>query len=89
MCLKNRTDSAEIYYITEKDLFGDHLQIDDCYTAVFIQKKVIISKGTDGHENPPFKYIPHRRMYYCTSELPVSGKISGGSRPSAKGLISV
>ena len=86
MCLKNRTDIAEIYYIKEKDLFGDHLQIDDCYTAVFIQKKVIISKGTDGHENPPPKYEPHKRMYYCTSEQPaVSGKISGRSRPSAKG----
>ena len=39
MCLKNRTDIAEIYYIKEKDLFGDHLQIDDCYKAVFIKKK--------------------------------------------------
>ena len=75
-CLKNRTDIAEIYYIREKDLFGDHSEIDDCYTAVFIHKKVIISKGTDGHENPPPKYEPHKRMYYCTSEQPVSGKIA-------------
>ena len=84
-CLKNRTDIAEIYYIREKDLFGDHSEIDDCYTAVFIHKKVIISKGTDGHENPPPKYEPHKRMYFCTSEQPVSGKISDRSRPSAKG----
>ena len=41
-----------------------------------IHKKVIISKGTDGHENPPPKYEPHKRMYYCTSEQPVSGKIA-------------
>ena len=75
-CLKNRTDIAEIYYIREKDLFGDHSEIDDCYTAVFIHKKVIISKGTDGHENPPPKYEPHKRMYYCTLEKPVSGKIT-------------
>ena len=46
---------------------------------------MIISKGTDGHKNPPPKYEPHKRMYYSTSEQPVSEKISGRSRPSAKG----
>ena len=70
------TDIGEIYYIKEKDLFGDHSEIDDCYTAVFIHKKVIISDRTDGYENPPLKYEPHKRMYYCTSEQPVSGKIA-------------
>ena len=48
MCLKNRTDIAEIYYIKEKDLFGDHLQIDDCYKAVFIQKKWSFQRGQMG-----------------------------------------
>ena len=78
MWLKNRTDIAEIYNIKEKDLFGNHSQIDDFYTAVFIHKKVIISKGTDGHENRPPKYEAHKRMYYCTSEHP---KIRMGRPP--------
>ena len=74
MCLKNRTDIAEIYYIKEKDLFGAHSQIDDCYTAVFIHKKVIISRGTDGRENPRPRYIPHQRMYLCKSQQSITGK---------------
>jgi len=73
-CLKNRTDIALIYYIKEKDLFGAHSQIDECYTAVFIHKKVIISR--DGHEEPPPKFEPHKKMYFCKTEE--SGNI--GSR---------
>ena len=44
---------------------------------MFIHKKVVISDRTGGHGNPPPKYEPHKRMYYCTSEQPVSGKIAG------------
>lgn len=65
-CLKNRTDIALIYYIKEKDLFGAHSQIDECYTAVFIHKKVIISPN--GHEEPPPKFKPHEKMYFCKTD---------------------
>ena len=72
-CLKNRTDVALIYYIKEKDLFGAHAQIDDCYTAVFIHKKVIISQGNDGRKEPEPHYQPHANMYFC--ETKASGNI--------------
>ena len=65
-CLKNRPDIALIYYIKEKDLFGAHSQIDECYTAVFIHKKVIMS--SDGHEYPPPKFEPHENMYFCKTD---------------------
>ncbi|PFX23576.1 uncharacterized protein LOC111332788 [Stylophora pistillata] len=67
-CLKNRTDVALIYYIKEKDLFGAHAQIDDCYTAVFIHKKVIISRGNDGQEEPDPRHEKHKNMYFCKTE---------------------
>ena len=69
-CLKNRTDIALIYYIKEKDLFGAHSQIDKCYTAVFIHKKVIISRSNDGREDPQPKYEPHEKMYFCETSAP-------------------
>lgn len=87
MCLKNRTDIAEIYYIKEKDLFGAHSQIDDCYTAVFIHKKVIISRGTDGHDNPPPNYIPHKRMYSCTMQRTITGKIADNIQELSKHIL--
>ena len=64
-CLKNRTDIAAIYYIKEKDLFGANSQIDECYTAVFIHKKVIFSRSNDGLEEPKPKFEPHKNMYTC------------------------
>lgn len=77
MCLKNRSDIAEIYYIKEKDLFGTHSQIDDCYTAVFIHKKVIISKGNDGREDPTPRYMRHEKMYYCKKKEAGSDTLPG------------
>ena len=67
-CLKNRTDIAAIYYIKEKDLFGAHSQIDECYTAVFIHKKVRLSRANDGLEEPPPKFEPHENMYICETD---------------------
>lgn len=87
MCLKNRTDIAEIYYIKERDLFGAHSQIDDCYTAVFIHKKVIISQGKDGPENPKPKYTRHERMYLCTAQKAVTGKIAGSIEELTKHVL--
>ncbi len=83
-CLTNRTDIALIYYIKEKDLFGAHAQIDDCYTAVFIHKKVIISKANDGREEPTPKYEPHEKMYFCDSQTGVSGDIASSLQKFGK-----
>ncbi|XP_078374755.1 uncharacterized protein LOC144658236 [Oculina patagonica] len=86
-CLKNRTDIALIYYIKEKELFGAHAQIDDCYTAVFIHKKVIISRGNDGHEEPKPKYEPHEKMYFCDSQTGVSGNIASSLQKFGKHVL--
>ena len=87
MCLKDQTDIAEIYYIKEKDLFGAHSQIDDCYTAVFIHKKVIRSRGRDGHENPAPKYERHEKMYYCTTQNAITGKIASNIQELTKHVL--
>ena len=74
LCLKNRTDIAEIYYIKEKDLFGEQSRIDDCYTAVFIHKKVVLSRSRGGNDGHRPKYTPHKKMYYCTTKEARNGK---------------
>ena len=84
-CLKNRADIALIYYIKEKDLFGAHSQIDDCYTAVFIHKKVIISRANDGREDPKPKYEPHEKMYFC--ETGVSGNVASSLQKLGKHVL--
>lgn len=86
-CLKNRTDIAEIYYIKEKDLFGAHSEIDDCYTAVFIHKKVIISMAKDGPENPPPKYKRHEKMYSCKTGATVPGNLASNLQKLGKHVL--
>lgn len=64
-CLENRTDIADMYYIREDDLYGHHADIDSCYTAVFIHKKVIFNRVKDGPVNIKAKYKEHSKKYYC------------------------
>lgn len=64
-CLVNRTDIAEVYYIKEQNLFGVHPKMEECFTAVFIHKSVVINKVSGGPDNPKAKYLPHSKMYQC------------------------
>lgn len=63
-CLENRTDIADMYYIREDDLYGQHVDIDSCYTAVFIHKAVAFSRTRDGPVHKK-KYKEHSKKYYC------------------------
>ena len=65
MCLANRTDVAEIYYIKEKDLFGNHPAVEDCFSAVFIHKSKRINKVIGDAGEIKAKYTPHPKMYHC------------------------
>jgi hypothetical protein len=67
-CLQNRTDISDIYYIRESDLYGAHRDIDSCYTAVFVHKKVIINRVKDGPGEVKAKYKEHPKKFYCTSK---------------------
>ncbi|EDO42346.1 predicted protein [Nematostella vectensis] len=64
-CLKGRTDISEIYYIKESDLYGDNSNIDSCYTAVFIHKNLMVSRGKDSPNGYQAKYVPHPKKYEC------------------------
>jgi hypothetical protein len=67
-CLQNRTDVSDMYYIRESDLYGAHRDIDSCYTAVFVHKKVIINRVKDGPGEVKAKYKEHPKKFYCTSK---------------------
>lgn len=74
-CLKKRTDIADMYYIKESDLYGPHKDIDSCYTAVFIHKKVIINRVKDGPEEIKAKYKEHPKKFYCTPKPTDTGLV--------------
>ena len=74
VCLKQRAGVAEIYYIRERDLFNDP-SIDECLTAVFIHKKIVVSANKGGVREEHLekrRYKPHPKMFHCdnTSTLP-------------------
>lgn len=66
VCL-GRNGIAEIYYIKERDLFNDP-SIDECFTAVFIHKKIVVSENRGGLREEHLgkqRYKPHPNMFHC------------------------
>lgn len=83
-CLENRTDIADMYYIREDDLYGQHVDIDSCYTAVFIHKKIFFNRQRNGPDNIKPKYKEHSKMYYCKPK-PTGGIFDWAKQELLKG----